>query len=128
MTPVFNALPTVVYAVSDLDLAKAWYAGIVGEPYFDEPYYVGFRVGPYELGLVPTETAEGRGGTLAYWRVESADDAFAALVAHGAVPDEGPHSVGGDLRAATVLDPFGNLVGIIEYPGFEGSTTVPAMN
>ena len=43
-------------------------------------------------------------------------------------PDEAPHSVGGDLRAATVLDPFGNLVGIIEYPGFEGSTTVPALS
>ena len=125
---MFNALPTVVYAVPDLDLARKWYAGLVGDPYFVEPYYVGFHVGPYELGLVPVETAAGRGGTLAYWRVSSADDAFEALVAHGAVPDEAPHSVGGDLRAATVLDPFGNLVGIIEYPGFEGSTTVPELN
>ena len=57
---MFNALPTVVYAVQDLDLARAWYAGIVGEPYFNEPYYVGFHVGPYELGLVPTETSDSR--------------------------------------------------------------------
>ena len=125
---MFNALPTVVYAVTDLDLARAWYARVVGEPYFEEPYYVGFHVGPYELGLVPVESAAGHGGTLAYWRVDSADEAFERLVGLGATPDEAPHSVGGDLRAATVTDPFGNLLGVIEYLGFEGSTTVPAMN
>ncbi|HEX9953241.1 MAG TPA: VOC family protein [Rubricoccaceae bacterium] len=125
---MFNALPTVVYAVPDLDLARAWYAAIVGEPYFEEPYYVGFRVGPYELGLVPAETATGRGGTLAYWRVDNADEAFERLVGFGATPDEAPQNVGGDIRVATVVDPFGNVVGIIEYPGFEGSTTVPGLN
>ena len=77
---------------------------------------------------MPAESAAGRGGTLAYWRVDSADEAFDRLLAHGATADEAPHSVGGDLRAATVLDPVGNLVGLIEYPGFSGSTTVPALN
>ena len=125
---MFNALPTVVYAVPDLDLARAWYAAIVGEPYFEEPYYVGFRVGPYELGLVPAETATGRGGTLAYWRVDSADEAFERLVGFGATPDEAPQNVGGDIRVATVVDPFGNVLGVIEYPGFAGSTTVPVLN
>ena len=125
---MYDALPTVVYAVADLDLARAWYASLVGEPYVEESYYVGFHVGPYELGLIPVESAAGHGGALAYWRVASADEAFERLVSLGATPGEAPHSVGGDLRAATVTDPFGNLLGVVEYPGFAGSTTVPAMN
>ena len=122
---MFTALPTVVYSVPDLDLAREWWAGIVGPAYFDEVFYVGFRVGPYELGLVPAESAAGRGGTTAYWRVDNAQAAFEALVAHGATPDEPPTSVGGDLVAGSVLDPFGNLIGLIEHPGFEGTASAP---
>ena len=51
---MFLGLRTVVYKVSDLGRAKAWYTKVLGiEPYFDEPFYVGFNVGGYELGLDP---------------------------------------------------------------------------
>jgi len=53
-------LRTVVYPVTDLDAAKAWYASLVGHaPYFDQPFYVGFEVGGFELGLMP----DGEAGT-----------------------------------------------------------------
>ena len=45
-------LRTVIYHVPDLPRAKEWYAKAFGvKPYFDEPFYVGFSVGGYELGL-----------------------------------------------------------------------------
>jgi len=60
-----NGLATVIYHVPDLDRAKAWYAtAFQQQPYFDEPFYVGFNIGGYELGLHPDEsgTRAGRGG------------------------------------------------------------------
>ena len=50
-------LRTVNYHVTDLARAKAWYISALGkEPYFDEPFYVGFNVGGFELGLDPDMT------------------------------------------------------------------------
>src|SRR5438552_6790905 len=47
-------LRTLIYPVTDLDAAKAWFTELVGfGPYFDEPFFVGFSVGGYELGLLP---------------------------------------------------------------------------
>ena len=56
-------LRTVVYHVDDINKAKEWYAQVLGfKPYFDEPFYVGFNVNGYELGLHPAETKEPKGG------------------------------------------------------------------
>lgn len=92
------------------------------EPYFDEPYYVGFNVGGYELGLQPAEgdAAPGQGGTIAYWGVDDADAAVERLVRLGATPHEGVQDVGDGIRLGTVLDPFGNVLGVIHTPNFEG--------
>ena len=58
-------LRTAIYPVRDLDEAKAWYANVIGHaPYFDQPFYVGFNVGGFELGLVPDGTP-GTGGSAA---------------------------------------------------------------
>ena len=47
-------LRTAIYPVTDLDAAKRWYAEMLGQaPYFDQPFYVGFAVGGFELGLLP---------------------------------------------------------------------------
>jgi predicted enzyme related to lactoylglutathione lyase len=114
-------LRTALYRVSDLEKAKAWYSEVLGiEPYFDQPFYVGFNVGGYELGLDPdlTDGAPGPGGTVIYWGVEDADAAFARLLALGAKEHRGVQEVGEGIRVATVADPFGNLFGIIENPHF----------
>jgi hypothetical protein len=62
-------LRTVAYHTPDLTAAKGWYTQVVGHgPYFDQPFYVGFNVGGFELGLVPDGTP-GAGGSVAYWGV-----------------------------------------------------------
>lgn len=51
---MFQGLRTAVYGVSDLQKAKEWFTMVTGiKPYFDEPFYVGFNIGGYELGLDP---------------------------------------------------------------------------
>jgi predicted enzyme related to lactoylglutathione lyase len=115
-------LRTVVYRVSDLDHAKRWYGSVFGiTPYFDEPFYVGFNVGGYELGLDPDlgEGKPGPGGSAAYWGVAVLDDALAVVRERGAEVLGGPQDVGGGIRVATVADPFGNVIGLIENPHFQ---------
>jgi len=112
-------LRTVIYHVPDLQRAKQWYSAAFGvEPYFDEPYYVGFNIGGFELGLDPDPKGgkPGPGGTVAYWGVASADKAVAHFVKAGANLKSPVRDVGEGIRVATVADPFGNLVGLIETP------------
>jgi predicted enzyme related to lactoylglutathione lyase len=118
---MFQGLRTVIYHVEDIARAKAWYARVLGfEPYFDEPFYVGFSVGGYELGLDPDPSAgkPGAGGAVAYWGVENADRAWKRLLELGAAKHSDLREVGGGIRVATVRDPFGNVLGIIENPNF----------
>lgn len=116
---MFEGLRTVVYRVSDLAAARRWYADMLGfEPYFDQPFYVGFDVGGYELGLTPASESEPADGVEAYWGVEDADAAFAALVARGAEGLEAVRDVGSGIRLGTVRDPTGNVVGVITNPHF----------
>lgn len=114
-------LRTVIYHVGDLDRAKEWYGAALGfAPYFDEPFYVGFDVGGFELGLQPDETGVPRSstGVTAYWGVEDAATAHARLLELGAKEYGGVRDVGGDILVATVVDPFDNVFGVIENPHF----------
>ena len=113
-------LATVVYQVRDLATAKEWYTNAFGvEPYFDEPYYVGFNIRGYELGLTPDGAGVGPGGSIAYWRVPNIDRAVDDFLKAGATVVEPAQEVGGDIKVATVADPDGNLIGIIENPHFK---------
>lgn len=119
--PPFLGLRTVIYHVSDLAAAKEWYRKATGvDPYFDQPYYVGFSVGGFELGLDPDPASgtAGVGGHDAYWGVASAADTFAHLLSIGGTPKQQVTDVGEGIRIASVLDPFGNAVCIIENPHF----------
>jgi predicted enzyme related to lactoylglutathione lyase len=117
---VFLGLRTVIYPAPDLERAKAWYASLLGtQPYFDQPFYVGFDVGGYELGLDPDPEA-GADGPRTYWGVDDADSALAQLLAVGARPHGAVADVGEGIRVASVLDPSGHIVGIIENPHFKG--------
>ena len=118
-------LRTVIYHVRDLARAKQWYAAAFGvQPYFDEPYYVGFNIGGYELGLDPDPKAQspGPGGSVAYWGVDNAERAVEQFKKAGAKMQSPVRDVGEGIKVATVVDPFGNLIGLIENPHFTGGT------
>jgi len=116
----FLGLRTVIYRAPDLTQAKEWYSSVLGiEPYFDQPFYVGFNVGGYELGLDPDASSVGPGGTTAYWGVSDATEALQHLRSVGATVRTDIQDVGEGIRVATVLDPFGNVFGIIENPHFK---------
>jgi predicted enzyme related to lactoylglutathione lyase len=107
---------TVVYPAPALEVAKLWYTKVLSvEPYFDEPFYVGFSVGSFELGLVPDGTP-GITGSQALWQVEDASIAFARLLQLGATQLEPITEVGGGILIASVIDPAGNRLGILQTP------------
>lgn len=119
---MFQGLRTAIYHVDDIKKAKSWYSSILGiEPYFDEPFYVGFNVGGYELGLQPGESTspDKAQGTVAYWGVSNAEVALNRVIKLGATKHEDVQDVGGEIKVATVKDPFGNMFGIIENPHFK---------
>ena len=116
---MFQGLRTVLYPAPDLAKGKVWYAGVFGvQPYFDEPFYVGFAVGGFELGLVPDATP-GAAGAIAYWGTPDAAAELARVLALGATLHKDVEDVGGGIKVAEVLDPFGNVLGIIENPHFQ---------
>src|SRR5687768_12458031 len=109
-------LRTVIYKSPDLQRAKAWYREVFGiEPYFSEPFYVGFNVGGFELGLDPDTTKVTPGNNaVAYWGVPDAHTAYARLLGLGARENSAVQEVGDGILVGTVLDPFGNVLGIIQ--------------
>jgi predicted enzyme related to lactoylglutathione lyase len=119
---MFLGLRTAVYYVNDIQMGRDWYSSILGfPPYFDEPFYVGFNVAGYELGLQPAEgeTTERQTHAAVYWGVESCDEALKQLLAKGATANEDVQDVGGGIKVASVKDPFGNVFGVIENPHFK---------
>jgi predicted enzyme related to lactoylglutathione lyase len=116
-----HGLATVIYSVPDLPRAKVWYAAAFQQqPYFDQPFYVGFNIGGYELGLHPADDA-GAGGpasVVAYWRVPDIEPAIEHFVATGATIVAAVQDVGEGIKVATVADPSGNAIGLIENPHF----------
>ena len=117
MSIELQGLRTVIYPSPDLDAAKAWWSGILGiEPYFDEPFYVGYEVGGYELGLLPN--GDPADGALTYWGVDDVAAAVAAAVAGGATVHVPASEVGEGIVTATVRTPQGAILGLIYNPHF----------
>ncbi len=114
-------LRTTIYQVPNLEEAKQWYAKVFEAlPYFDEPFYVGFNIAGYELGLIPGESASEKSENIfSYWGVENIDEAHADLVAKGAKPFEEISDVGKNIKVAALKDPWDNIIGIIYNPNFK---------
>lgn len=117
---MFLGLRTVIYHAPDLAVAKAWYTAAFGvPPYFDEPFYVGFSIGGYELGLHPgAQSLTVGNNAVAYWGVEDIEQAYRHMLEHGAEARDAIADVGGDIKVGTVADPFGNVIGLIYNPHF----------
>ncbi|RZL60335.1 MAG: VOC family protein [Pedobacter sp.] len=117
-----GGLRTVIYKVQDIDEGKVWYAEAFGmEPYFDEPFYVGFNIAGYELGLQPEEEMPSVKGdnTITYWAVEDIHTEYNRLLELGATMHEAPENVGGEIMVASVKDLWGNIIGLIYNPHFK---------
>lgn len=110
-------LRTVIYPAPDLAAATAWWSGFLGiEPYFVEPFYVGFEVAGYELGLLPdADTAD---GALTYWGTDDVPAAVEAAVAAGCTVHVPAAEVGEGIVAATVRHADGTVIGFIHNPHF----------
>jgi predicted enzyme related to lactoylglutathione lyase len=112
-------LRTAIYPVPDLDAAKRWYSRVLGaDPYFDQPFYVGFSVGGFELGLLPDGTPATT-GPQPLWGVADIESAHSRLLELGAAPLDPIMDVGEGIRVAAVTDPFGNRLGLIQNPNFD---------
>ncbi len=112
---MLGAAQSTIYPTSDLAASRAWFVEQLGlEPHFDEPFYVGFSVGGYELGLNPGAAVAD--GPITYWTVTDVDAAFARLIAAGAVAHAPVVDVGEGIRLGAVREPGGSLLGVIENP------------
>ncbi|MEO8712003.1 MAG: VOC family protein [Parafilimonas sp.] len=113
---MFKKLRTAIYHVDDLEKAKAWYENITGiKPYFDQPFYVGFDVNGYELGLDPDMNNVEKGNqSVAYWAVDNIEMVVEKLTENNASVISAITEVGGGIKVAVLKDPFGNAVGLIE--------------
>jgi predicted enzyme related to lactoylglutathione lyase len=118
---MLQGLRTAAYPAPDLARAKAWYTEALGvAPYFDQPFYVGFNIGGFELGLVPdAPLSTSPAGVVALWGVDDVATECSRLHALGATVHEEPKDVGGGITCASVLDPFGNILGLIHNPHFD---------
>ena len=118
---MLQGLRTVIYKVPNLDAAKAWYSKVFGiAPCFDQPFYVGFNVGGYELGLDPDiKDVKTGNNVITYWGVADLKQVIAELKINEVAIAEDVQNVGGDILVATITDPYGNHIGLIENPDFK---------
>jgi predicted enzyme related to lactoylglutathione lyase len=112
-----QGIKTVLHPVSDLATAKAVYTALVGAPpQHDAPYYVGFDAEGQHIGLVPGGGPQGMTSPVAFWHVTDIEAKLAEVTAAGATVREPPHDVGGGRLVATVSDPDGNVLGLLQDP------------
>jgi predicted enzyme related to lactoylglutathione lyase len=112
-----QGIKTVLHPVSDLAKAKPVYTALLGvQPQADAEYYVGFEVGGQHIGLVPGGGPQAMTSPVAYWEVSDIETKLAEVTAAGATVKEPAHDVGGGRLVATVTDPDGNVLGLLQDP------------
>jgi predicted enzyme related to lactoylglutathione lyase len=110
-----QGIKTVLHPVSDVAKSKAVYAALLGvPPTTDDSYYVGFEAAGQQIGLVPGGSAQGMTSPVAFWHVSDIEAKLAEVIAAGATIKEAAHDVGGGRLVATVTDPDGNVLGLIQ--------------
>jgi predicted enzyme related to lactoylglutathione lyase len=110
-----EGIKTVLYPVSDLARAKAVYTALLGvPPQTEESYYVGFDTAGQHVGLLPGGGPQGMTSPLAYWHVPDIEAKLTEVTAAGATVKEPAHDVGGGRLVAAVIDPDGNVLGLLQ--------------
>ena len=112
-----QGIRTVIYPVKDIAQAKTLYSKLLGvEPYADEAYYVGFRVGDQDIGLYPNGHKQGMTGPVGYFHVSDIQQSLQALVDAGAHVQQEVKDVGGGKLIASVKDADSNIIGLLQFP------------
>jgi len=112
-----QGIKTVLHPVTDLARAKAVYTALLGiAPQADSPYYVGFDAEGQHIGLVPGGGPQGMTSPVAFWQVTDIEAKLAEVTAAGAAVKEPVRDVGGGRLVATVTDPDGNVLGLLQDP------------
>ena len=113
---MLNKIRSVIYHTTNLNEAKEWYKKVTNtEPYFDEPFYVGFDINGFELGLDPDiHKVQNGNNAVAYWSVDEIESVVEKFKNLGAEIESPVINVGGGIKAAIVKDPFNNFIGLIE--------------
>ena len=110
-----EGIKTVLHPVSDLAKAKPVYTALLGmPPQHDESYYVGYEVAGQHIGLVPGGGPQGMTSPVAYWHVPDIEAKLAEVTAAGATVKDPVRDVGGGRLVATVADPDGNVLGLLQ--------------
>ena len=125
-TGILRGMSNVSYWAEDHEAAVAWYTELLGmEPYFRMPGYVEWRVGDYghELGLIdarysPAPVPDAPGGAVLNWHVDDVRVALARLLELGAMMREELRERGEGFTTAAVVDPFGNVLGVMTNPHY----------
>jgi predicted enzyme related to lactoylglutathione lyase len=112
-----QGIKIVLVPVSDLAKAKVMYGALLGlAPQADGSYYVGFDTAGQHIGLLPGGGPQGMTSPVAYWQVPDIEAKLAELTAAGATVKEAVRDVGGGRQVATVTDPDGNVLGLVQDP------------
>jgi len=112
-----QGIRTVIYPVKDIAQAKKLYSKLLGvEPYTDEAYYVGFKVGDQEIGLDPNGHNQGMTGPVGYFHVSDIQKSLQSLVDAGAQTQHEVRDLGEGKLIATVKDADGNIIGLLQFP------------
>jgi len=128
-SPLLRGLATISFYAAEHEAAKKWYSELLGiEPYFNVPGYSEFRIGDYqhELGIIdssfaPAGATKAPAGAIAYWHVDDLNTTLDKLISAGATIYQPitDHSGGkGSFVTASVVDPFGNILGIMTNKHF----------
>ncbi|NQX28268.1 VOC family protein [Microbacteriaceae bacterium VKM Ac-2854] len=128
MTSPLRGLANISYFADDVQAARDWYADFIGvEPYFERGgAYFEWRIGDDgdELGLIDAKWAPpgagGTGGVVAYWHVDDVFGVYERLLELGALPQDEPRERGEGFITASVIDPFGNVLGVMQNPNWLG--------
>jgi predicted enzyme related to lactoylglutathione lyase len=110
-----QGVKTLLHPVTDLEKAKPVYAALLGvQPAHDADYYVGFEAEGQHIGLVPNGAQQGMASPVAYWHVPDIEAKLAEVTAAGATLKDPVRDVGGGRLVATIADPDGNVLGLLQ--------------
>jgi predicted enzyme related to lactoylglutathione lyase len=128
---MLRGFATVSFFAEDMGAAKEWYTELLGiEPYFARPEvgppaYLEFRFGDFqcELGLIdarysPHGLSDKPAGAVIFWHVDDLEATVERLLKLGATLNEAITVRGEGFRTASVVDPFGNILGVMYNPHY----------